>query len=617
MPNSSIELIDGKARTVRELLMGRRYRLDFYQREYEWGDKEFGELLDDLTARFRAFYSDDHQRVDVRNYGPYFLGPMVVSTAETLRYLIDGQQRLTSLTLLLIFLRRLLEHDDREELQQLIYSRQYGEYSFNLDVDERAEALTALLEGREPNLEGADASVQNIVKRFQDIDRLFPSDLRDRELPFFKDWLLDKVVLVEISTTDADMAYAIFETMNDRGLRLTPVEMLKGFLLSRLGSHEAVEQCNVLWRTRIDELNALTGGADADFFKAWLRAKHAETIRERVRGASPRDFDLIGTQFHKWVRENHPRMGLESPSDYRRFLDHDFERMSHHYALLVQASVSMTPGLEHVFFNAATQSTLQYPMALASVVPTDSDETAIQKMNLVAAFLDLLVARRIVAFRNFGYNTLQYTMFNVILRIRGMDVPELATALLKEIAGIDEGFERAQSFSLNQRNGSHARYLLARMTDWLERQLSTEEGAGFAAYMSRNLPDPYEVEHIWANRFDRHRAEFQSELDFDQRRNQFGDLLLLPKSFNSSYRDIPYEEKLPRYLGQNVLVKTLHPDFYVNNPRFHQVIDSTGLEFKPYPDGFTSESIRERQVLYGEVAEHVWSKAIFENAARE
>jgi uncharacterized protein with ParB-like and HNH nuclease domain len=44
--------IQGRTRTVRELLNGAKYGIDYYQREYKWTSKEISELVDDLTERF-------------------------------------------------------------------------------------------------------------------------------------------------------------------------------------------------------------------------------------------------------------------------------------------------------------------------------------------------------------------------------------------------------------------------------------------------------------------------------------------------------------------------------------------------------------------------------------
>ncbi len=134
----------------------------------------------------------------------------------------------------------------------------------------------------------------------------------------FFDWLLERVVLVEIGTTDQDMALEIFETMNDRGLRLSNTDMLKSFLIARMEDPAAIATANKLWRARVEELIAWTATPTAEFIKAWLRGKYADTIRERKKDAVPRDFDLIGTAFHKWVRDNRTRLGLDTPGGLRR-----------------------------------------------------------------------------------------------------------------------------------------------------------------------------------------------------------------------------------------------------------------------------------------------------------
>lgn len=99
--------IQGDARTIKELLKGRKYSIDYYQREYKWGRKQIQELINDLTSRFLYDYEEDHQRDQVSDYGHYFIGPIIISNKDNMDYLVDGQQRLTSLTLLLIYLRNL------------------------------------------------------------------------------------------------------------------------------------------------------------------------------------------------------------------------------------------------------------------------------------------------------------------------------------------------------------------------------------------------------------------------------------------------------------------------------------------------------------------------------
>jgi uncharacterized protein with ParB-like and HNH nuclease domain len=98
--NNSMKKIEGSPTTLRKLLTGVKYTVHYYQREYRWGKKQMEELLEDLTSEFLEFYDESHPRKAVQDYGHYFLGSIVLTEKD--RAIIDGQQRLTSLTLLLI-----------------------------------------------------------------------------------------------------------------------------------------------------------------------------------------------------------------------------------------------------------------------------------------------------------------------------------------------------------------------------------------------------------------------------------------------------------------------------------------------------------------------------------
>ena len=60
----------GKAKTVRELLKGVKYSIDYYQREYKWQDKQIRELVDDLSAKFLEEYQPDHEPREGRRLSP-------------------------------------------------------------------------------------------------------------------------------------------------------------------------------------------------------------------------------------------------------------------------------------------------------------------------------------------------------------------------------------------------------------------------------------------------------------------------------------------------------------------------------------------------------------------
>ena len=157
--------IEGRARTVKELLDGGKYTIDFYQREYAWQERQVRELVDDLAGKFLDFHEPDHERAEVEDYGHYFLGPIVISHKRSQKFIVDGQQRLTTLTLLLIHLHHMQAGcDGAVDVSNLIFSEKFGRKSFNLDVPDRVDVMQTLLEGRRNIPEDAPESVQNISR---------------------------------------------------------------------------------------------------------------------------------------------------------------------------------------------------------------------------------------------------------------------------------------------------------------------------------------------------------------------------------------------------------------------------------------------------------------------
>jgi hypothetical protein len=267
----------------------------------------------------------------------------------------------------------------------------------------------------------------------------------------------------------------------------------------------------------------------------------------------------------------------------------------------------MTPGLEAVRFNGYNEFTLQYPLLLAPLRVEDDTETVARKLRVVATFVDIFIARRIVNFRNFGYSGLTYTVFNMVKDIRDLDLADLATVLVQKIEEMEDSFAAMSSFYLHQQNRWRVHYLLARITHHIEHESGV--ASSFDDYVSRQIRKPFEVEHVWADKYERHRDEFSTEEEFARYRNRMGGLVLLPRGFNQSLGDMPYSEKVKHYLGQNLLAKSLHPQAYENNPSFKNYIQRSGLPFKPYPSGFGKADLDERQNLYRIICEEIWNPA--------
>ncbi len=606
--------IDANSRTIRELLHGAKFSIDSYQREYAWKERQIHELIDDLTGKFLGCYDDEHSRHEIAKYEHYFLGSIVISNKNGQRFIVDGQQRLTSLTLLLIFLHhRQKNQADPTSLLDLIHSVKYGQKSFNLDVPEREEVVRALLDQTPVKLNGANESVRNIADRYQTILDHFPEEIDGQAVVYFVDWLMENVYLVEIEAFSDEEAYTIFETMNDRGLPLSLPEMLKGYVLAKI-THEGEQQAvNALWKARMHELKSLSGDEeredvreDIDFFKNWLRARHAETIRPGKKGAENKDYERIGTEFHRWVRDPNGPLKLKTSDDFVRFVKRDLNFYAGQTLAIRRAAQKLTSGWESIRYNEDRGFTLQTQVILAALSPVDAEETTRRKVAMVADFLDIWLARRAWNFRTTSYSSVKYTVFILTKELRDRTLQQLSTFLRGQLDEQPERFATQPRYRLHQQNYRQVRHVLARLTYWVDSRCGIP--SHFEDLISQGRGRPFEIEHIWANHPEEFAAHFPHPSDFEEARNRLGGLLLLQRGLNQSLGDASYEAKRDAYLGhsQNLLARSLHPQAYLNNPAFKKLIVDTGLGFVDY-GSFGPDEQAQRQELYLRIAEWVWN----------
>ena len=562
--------IEARHRNLFDVLNAQKYTVDYFQREYSWGEKHIEELVTDLTSAFLNEYTVGDSREQGENYNNYYLGPFVVSSKDGKRSIIDGQQRLTSLTLFLIYLHNLQKELKYEEkIESMIFSELRGSKSFNIVVEDRIPCMEALFNfGSYSLVDGDDESTHNMVERYQNITDAFPDELKGQAFPFFIDWLKYNVIMVEIVAYSDENAYTIFETMNDRGLNLTPSEMLKGFLLSRFHQGDKRQKANELWKKAMMDLKNYDKDEDQRFFQSWLRAQYADTIRPGKAGSKNEDFEKIGTRFHSWVRDNLQEVGLDPDNGetFERFIQKNFLFYLNAYTQILNAERALTHQLEYVFYihHWGIAPTLSFPLMLAPLNVGDSPEAVIAKINLVARYIETFVVRRSVNFRKFSASSIRYTMYSLVKEIRGKSIEELKDLLSKKLSEMPDTFAGMKEFRLHGQNYRFVKFLLSRITAWVEQQAGMS--TTFITYYQPEHGKPFEVEHIWADKYERYSDEFEQEHEFNNYRNRLGDLVLLPRGSNQSYGDLCYDQKQPHYIKENLLAKSLCPLAYMNNP---------------------------------------------------
>ena len=598
--------IDADDKTLKEILDTQKYSIDYFQREFRWERKHIEQLITDLEASFFSNYKENHEREQVETYNSYYLGPIVISNKNDTLSIIDGQQRLTSLTLLLIFIHNLQKDIDKpENIEPLIRSTRFGKQSYNLNIAERKQCLDELFKNGEYDANGKDESVKNLVARYEDIKELFPDELKGDILPFFIDWLKEKILFVKIVAYSDENAYTIFETMNDRGLNLTPTEMLKGYLLSKV-PNEKKSYLNNLWRERIGELYKFNKVEDLEFFRAWFRARYADTIRPGRKGAANEDFEKIGTSFHSWVKDRLSLIGLVKNSDFIDFVEKQFDFYSRLYLKILNAEDTLTKGLEHLYYLGyyGIAYSLSYPLLMAPIKINDNEDTINKKLNIVARFIETFMVYRSVNHRTLAQSSIRYSLYTFVKEIRDATPAQLAKILKKKIKGFDEDLSGMLSFELHQQNKQFVRYLLARITNYIE----VESGmpSRFEDYVSITIKKPFQIEHIWADNFEEHKDEFEQRDEFYNFRDRIGALLLVSKGTNQAFSDAPYKKKLPHYLKENLLVRSLHEKCYMKNPNFLKFKKSSGINFNPHKE-FRKKDLKQRTKLYREICEQIWS----------
>ena len=321
--------------------------------------------------------------------------------------------------------------------------------------------------------------------RYTDIEAHYlAGELKDA-LPSFIYWLMTKVGLIEIATDNDNYAYAIFETMNDRGKPLSPVDMLKAYLLAPIEDANQRKSANTVWKQKV--LNLITwsgeqeGERDSIAIKAWLRAQYAETIRDRKAGAVDKDWELIGSAFHRWTRDHSVRLQLGTPAQNKAMMTEEFPFFAEVYLKILDASRTYTKGWEAVYYNAHNEFTFQNTVLLAPLHTTDDAETVRRKIAVTATYLDIWLMRRAVNYIRVGYSSVSYAMFLLCKDIRHKSVQELVDLLTEKLEKDDVQFNGTTTMAwktginglaINQFSRRYIFHLLARMTAF------TDAGSG-------------------------------------------------------------------------------------------------------------------------------------------
>ena len=218
-------IITPKSLTVTQLLSAEseQYVVPAYQRRYSWQEKQLWELLEDISL---LEGSDTH-----------LLGSIVCLTGYhragiNALELVDGQQRLATICILLQCiadrLRRAGETSSGEDVNRLLWARALGESPV------RKVLLDSLDAGQfEQHLSGntpPEPDNEDLALAFATFQRWI-SEKKLTDLGTFLYRLKNQCVVIRLDVSDAKDAFKLFETINNRGLRLSPADIIKNLAL--------------------------------------------------------------------------------------------------------------------------------------------------------------------------------------------------------------------------------------------------------------------------------------------------------------------------------------------------------------------------------------------------
>lgn len=231
-----------------------------YQRPYAWTKEQASELLTDVLS-----FSNNGSE-SISNANPYFLGSVVLIKSENSSEadVVDGQQRLTTLTILLSILRHLEGSEDDSEITEYIYQKEKKvegrEKRYRLKLRERDEdffrhyiqdlaGLDELLKLDSAQLTDSQRHIQSNAVYFIEALSLLSNSERSR----FIQYLVTRCFLVVVSTPDLDSAYRIFSTLNARGLNLSLSDLLKSEIIGSMPV-ERQEKYTRIWENEEEDL---------------------------------------------------------------------------------------------------------------------------------------------------------------------------------------------------------------------------------------------------------------------------------------------------------------------------------------------------------------------------
>jgi hypothetical protein len=530
--------IESEKALLKDLFQQFWFRIPVYQRPYVWGREQIDDLLDDLT------YAQQHAPTD-----QYFLGSTVLQKNEITKErtyeeydVLDGQQRMTTLLLLLAVLRDRTDDDDvKSELTPFIHkkgsktlqtpgrlrivaenradvSQFMAEY---VEKDGGTQQSAKLLQLRTDKQE--DTSVRNMARAVLEIHIYFDRH-PEVEAGAFSGFLLRQVLLIYVATENLDDAFRLFTILNNRGMPLRNSDILKAQNLGELTAESDKTQYAKFWEQMDSEL-----GDDIDRFLAYLRTI---LVKDKARLGLVKEFEerVFGGKNSKPLLAKGLPM-LKFTQQYKKYYDQLFtgdnplEGQGYSFDNLLAVMQEGLPGTDWVpplllFYDKfRTNELLAFLLLLdnkfsADLMLGEAPTTRIENMNIILRAIEAASsAQEIVEDASlFAYN-------------------------LSDLEQVLRGKVYGRRF---------AKYLLLKLDYLLHDHLVARIRLGGSISIEHILPQNPAGNSQWVKDF--------SQEDRNAYTNWLGNMVLIGRGKNASLGRLDFSEKTKRYFSSSISV---------------------------------------------------------------
>lgn len=595
------------------------YFIDFYQRDYKWTNEPVLRLLDDIFYQFDEVY-EKHADLEPKKeninarYPWYYLNTYVTNSVDGRVFVVDGQQRLTTITLILLKLltkAKALSSKTTGWLERKIAGYSGAELEFWMNHVRHKQVFEGLMAGLEPTSidQSTGITAVNMIKNYSCIsERLDESLNSQHRFDTFVHYFLLRLVLINLAV-DSKHVPMVFEVINDRGVRLKPYEILKGKLLGQIDKVELDKgNYNELWESCLRSVNNFKDDEIDNFFRYWLKAKFSDNRKDGQRFDSDYHREMFKSDINTKLKLDH------NPAEVKAFLKDKFKYFSALYAKLWSLSKDENVTAPAVYFNSLNELDSQFMLALSACKVNDPEES--EKLRLVSEGIDRLFTLLQLqgAYDSNEFATLLFTISAEIREQPATIIPEIFDKYLlvklseKRAVQVQSPFNYTlfKSISIDRLNTRFTRYIFGRVEMLLAEGMKLKTKLPLRELVtSRGAKTGFHVEHILSRNEENYALFGHDEEKFEQERNRLGGVLLLKGKDNISSNNEEFREKLKSYANTLYWNETLREDTYQSKLDFRDFIKSNALSFKHY-EQFGPNELEERHKLLFDLISLIW-----------